>query len=168
DTVATLSAMGVDGVVVRHPEDHRIARLAQAVARVRLINAGDGSNAHPSQALLDAATLRLRGIEPAGLKLAIVGDIRHSRVARSAVRLWQRLGAAEIRLAGPASLLPETPPPAVHLYDNLADAVRDVNVVMMLRIQHERMDRAAWPDRAAYRSDWGLSDARLAQAAPGC
>ncbi|HSH26584.1 MAG TPA: aspartate carbamoyltransferase catalytic subunit [Wenzhouxiangella sp.] len=168
DTVATLSAMGVDSVVVRHPESHRVARLAQAAAGVHLINAGDGSNAHPSQALLDAATLRLRGIKPAGLKLAIVGDIRHSRVAGSALRLWQRLGAAEIRLAGPASLLPETPPPAAQLYGNLEDAVRDVDVVMMLRVQHERMDRVAWPDRTAYGSDWGLSEARLAQAAPGC
>lgn len=169
DTVATLSAMGVDSVVVRHPESHRVARLAEAGAGVRLVNAGDGSNAHPSQALLDAATLRSRGIDLAGLKLAIVGDIRHSRVAGSAMRLWQRLGAAEIRLAGPESMLPETPPvAAASLHDNLAEALRDADVVMMLRVQHERMDRATWPDREAYRADWGLSEAHLAQAAPGC
>lgn len=169
DTVATLAAMEIDGVVVRHPESQRIARLAEGVAGVRLINAGDGSNAHPSQALLDAATLRLRGVEPAGLKLAIVGDVLHSRVAGSALRLWQRLGAAEIRLAGPQSLLPDSPPvAAASLHDNLAEALRGVDVVMMLRVQHERMDRAAWPERTAYRADWGLSEARLAQAAPGC
>ncbi|RFF32507.1 aspartate carbamoyltransferase catalytic subunit [Wenzhouxiangella sediminis] len=169
DTVATLAAMGVEAVVLRHPESHRVSRLAKTVSGVRLINAGDGTNAHPSQALLDAATLRSRGIETAGLKLAVVGDIRHSRVAGSGVRLWQRLGVSEIRLAGPPSLLPESPPvPAASLHDNLADALCGADVVMMLRVQHERMDRAGWPDREAYSADWGLKESDLAAAAPGC
>jgi len=169
DTVATLAAMGVDGVVVRHPESHRVDRLAGQIAGVRLVNAGDGTHAHPSQALLDAATLRARGIDFGALKLAIVGDIRHSRVVGSGISLWQRLGVPEIRLAGPPSLLPENPPvPAASLHDKLADALRGADVVMMLRVQHERMDRAGWPDRNAYFADWGLKEADLADAAPDC
>lgn len=169
DTVATLSAMGVDVVVLRHPESQRVGQLAKAVAGVRLINAGDGTHAHPSQALLDAATLRSRQIDCCGLKLAIVGDIRHSRVAASGTRLWQRLGVSEIRLAGPASMLPSSPPvPVASLHDNLSGALCGADVVMMLRVQHERMDRAVWPDREAYFADWGLKETDLADAAPGC
>lgn len=169
DTVATLAAMGVDGVVLRHPESHRVSQLAGAVSGVRLVNAGDGTHAHPSQALLDAATLRARGVDFARLKLAIVGDIRHSRVAASGIRLWQRLGVSEIRLAGPQALLPASAPvPAASLHDKLADALRGADVVMMLRVQHERMDRAGWPDRDSYFADWGLKPADLADAAPDC
>ncbi|NBB93084.1 MAG: aspartate carbamoyltransferase catalytic subunit [Gammaproteobacteria bacterium] len=169
DTAATLAAMGVDAVVLRHPESHRVARLADAVPSLRLINAGDGTNAHPSQALLDAATLRARGLDLAGMKLAIVGDIRHSRVAGSGLRLWHRLGLSEIRLAGPESLLPDRPPvPAASLHDNLAGALDGADVVMMLRVQHERMDRAGWPDRDAYFADWGLKASDLERAAPDC
>ncbi|WP_376693795.1 aspartate carbamoyltransferase catalytic subunit [Wenzhouxiangella sp. EGI_FJ10409] len=169
DTVATLTAMGVDSVVLRHPESHRVGQLAGAVSGLRLVNAGDGTHAHPSQALLDAATLRSRGIELAGLKIAVVGDIRHSRVAGSGLRLWQRLGVSEIRLAGPRSLLPARPPvPSASLHENLADAVRGANVVMMLRVQHERMDRAGWPDRESYFADWGLKETDLETAEAGC
>lgn len=169
DTVATLSAMGVNGIVLRHPESRRVGQLAEAVSGVRLVNAGDGTHAHPSQALLDAATLQARGIDFSRLKLAIVGDIRHSRVAASGIRLWQRLGVPELRLAGPQSLLPASPPvPAASLHDNLAEAVHGADVVMMLRVQHERMDRAGWPDRDAYFADWGLKETDLANAAPDC
>lgn len=169
DTAATLAAMGVDAVVLRHPESHRVEQLASAVSGLRLINAGDGTHAHPSQALLDAATLRKRGLDPAGMKLAIIGDIRHSRVAASGIRLWQRLGVSEIRLAGPESLLPSRPPvPDASLHDNLADAVEGADVVMMLRVQHERMDQAVWPDRESYFTEWGLKPADLERAANGC
>lgn len=169
DTVATLTAMGVDAVVLRHPESHRVARLAGAVGGVRLVNAGDGTHAHPSQALLDAAVLRARGVALSGLKLAIVGDIRHSRVAGSGIRLWQRLGVSEIRLAGPESLLPRKPPvPSASLHDNLGEAVDGADVVMMLRVQHERIDRAGWPDQASYSADWGLKESDLENAAPRC
>jgi aspartate carbamoyltransferase catalytic subunit len=169
DTAATLQAMDIDAIVLRHPESHRVERLAGAMSGLRLVNAGDGTHAHPSQALLDAATLRKRGLDPAGLKLAIVGDIRHSRVAGSGIRLWQRLGVSEIRLAGPESLLPSSPPvPEASLHDNLADAVEGADVVMMLRVQHERMDQAGWPDRESYFAEWGLKPADLARAAGGC
>ncbi len=169
DTVATLGAMGVEAVVLRHPEDHRAERLAAAINGPKLINAGDGTNAHPSQALLDAATVRARGIDFAGLKLAIIGDIAHSRVARSTLQLWPRLGVAEIRLAGPAGMLPSlAPDPLVSLHHKLADAVRGADLVMMLRVQHERINRAGWPDRESYFSEWGLKEAVLAYAAPNC
>jgi aspartate carbamoyltransferase catalytic subunit len=169
DTVATLAAMGIDAVVLRHPESFRVAQLAETGPGMRLVNAGDGSNAHPSQALLDAAVLRARGVDFARLKLAIVGDIRHSRVAGSGLRLWQRLGVPDIRLAGPESMLPSTPPvPAASLHHDLAGALDGADAVMMLRVQHERMDRAGWPDREAYFADWGLKEADLDSAAPGC
>lgn len=169
DTAATLSAMGVDAVVLRHPESRRVEQLAASVADLRLINAGDGSHAHPSQALLDAATLRACGLSLAGLKIAVIGDVRHSRVANSGVRLWQRLGVSEIRLAGPEPLLPDRPPvAAASLHDHLAEALDGADVVMMLRVQHERMDRAGWPNRESYYSDWGLKRSDLVAAAPGC
>jgi aspartate carbamoyltransferase catalytic subunit len=170
DTVATLAAMGIDCLVLRHAEAGLHARLAAALpVGVHLVNAGEGSRAHPSQALLDAATLRMRDIETAGLKLAIVGDVRHSRVASSGLRLWPRLGVKEIRLAGPADLLPSVHPSSgvVHCA-SLQEAVRDADVVMMLRIQHERMDRAAWPDTKAYHADWGLRTEHLEAAAADC
>lgn len=170
DTVATLAAMGIDCLVLRHADIGLHARLASALpAGVHLVNAGEGSRAHPSQALLDAATLRARGIATSGLKLAIVGDVRHSRVAASGLQLWQRLGVEEVRLAGPADLLPPGPPATgvVHCA-SLEEAVGGVDVIMMLRIQHERMDRATWPDSAAYHKEWGLKSEHLAAAAAGC
>lgn len=169
DTVATLGAMGVDAVVLRHPEEHRAERLAATINGPQLVNAGDGIHAHPSQALLDAATVRARGIDFAGLKLAIIGDIVHSRVAHSTLHLWPRLGVAELRLAGPPGMLPNLAPTSqISLHDRLADAVRGADLVMMLRVQHERIGRAGWPDRESYFSEWGLKEADLATAASGC
>ena len=170
DTVATLAAMGIDCLVLRHAEIGVHSRLAATLpADVHLINAGEGARAHPSQALLDAATLRARGIDLAGLKLVIVGDVRHSRVASSGLRLWPRLGLEEIRVAGPADLLPTgQPSPGVFHCTSLEDAIRDADVVMMLRIQRERMDRSGWPDPTDYHAEWGLTAARLEAAAPHC
>ncbi|MFN2335016.1 MAG: hypothetical protein ABR550_11400, partial [Wenzhouxiangellaceae bacterium] len=103
DTARTLAAMGIAAIVLRHPSDHAAAELAHALAGVddpvRIINAGDGMHAHPSQALLDAATLEQAGVDWHRLRIAIVGDVRHSRVARSDIALFERLGAAEIRIA---------------------------------------------------------------------
>jgi aspartate carbamoyltransferase catalytic subunit len=170
DTAATLAAMGVNGLVIRHPETGTAARLAAALpSGLQLINAGDGVRAHPSQALLDAATLRARGIETSGLKVAVIGDIRHSRVAASGLRLWPRLGVEEVRLAGPADLMPSTQPPAgVYYCDSLEEAVHEADVVMMLRIQRERMDRSGWPDAGTYHDLWGLKSSHLDGAAPDC
>ena len=170
DTAATLAAMGIDCLVLRHAEVGIHSKLAAALpAGVHLVNAGEGGRAHPSQALLDAATLKSRGIEPAGKKFAIIGDVRHSRVAASGLRLLPRLGVEEIRLAGPASLLPPgSPSPGVVYCASLQEAVDEADVIMMLRIQRERMDRSGWPDSAAYHADWGLRPEHLESAAPDC
>lgn len=167
DTLATLAAMGVRAAVLRHRDEGLIRKLASGLEGMALVNAGEGQQAHPSQALLDVATLLARGRRPAGLRLAIVGDIRHSRVAASACQLWQRLGAAEIRLAGPPGLLPDTPPvPAARLCKDLRTAITGADVIMLLRIQRERMDATGWPDEAAYFSSWGLTRSLLDELAP--
>lgn len=169
DTATTLAAMGVDALILRHPETGRCHRLAEGLSiDLKLLNAGDGSGHHPSQALLDVATLEAAGVVLAGARIAIVGDILRSRVARSDLAVFLRRGAAEVRLAGPAGWLPEDLPDGVSRADSLAEAVTDVDVVVMLRIQHERMDRQAWPDAAGYHADWGLRPAHLELARPGC
>ncbi|MFP4207820.1 MAG: aspartate carbamoyltransferase catalytic subunit [Wenzhouxiangella sp.] len=169
DTAATLAAMGVDALVIRHSETGRIHRLASALARpLRLLNAGDGNGHHPSQALLDIATLEAAGVRLEGARIAIIGDLLHSRVARSDMAAFLRRGVAELRLAGPSDWLPATLPDRVHRVASLAEAVRAVDVIVMLRIQHERMDRQAWPDAAGYHAEWGLRTEHLALAAPGC
>jgi aspartate carbamoyltransferase catalytic subunit len=170
DTAATLAAMGVDCLVLRHPETGRPQQLAQALAPgMHLLNAGDGIGAHPSQALLDAATLASQGLVWKDLKLAIVGDIRHSRVAGSDIRLFQRLGVGELCLAGPPSLVPtELAAERVKICRTLEEAVTDADVVMMLRVQRERMDAGGWPDPGAYHRDWGLRGEHLALARPDC
>lgn len=170
DTVATLAAMGIDHLVIRHPETGLPGRLiASLPAGIRLLNAGDGIGEHPSQALLDAATLKACGVDFGRIRLAIVGDIRHSRVARSSARLFSRLGVTDLRLAGPAAWLPDDLNlPGAALHDDLGQAIEQADVIMMLRVQKERMSPEAWPDQASYHQQWGLTAGRLTQAAPGC
>lgn len=169
DTLATVSAMGVDVVVMRQSGNGRMRELLDVPdSRPSLINAGEGSVSHPSQALLDAATLRARGIDFSGLRLVIVGDIAHSRVAASGLRLWSRLGVSDIRVAGPKDLLPAEVPAGVKVCSDLDRAVADADVVMMLRVQRERIDQDRWPDPGAYFARWGLTRSHLEKAAPGC
>ena len=170
DTVATLAAMGVDCLVLRHPQTGRAADLADRLrAGPVLLNGGDGTGEHPSQALLDAATLETAGLEWARSTIAVIGDIRHSRVARSDLKLFARLGAARLRVAGPPELMPERlDDPAIERCESLEQAVRGAHVIMMLRLQRERMDAAGWPDADAYHQCWGLRREHLALAAPGC
>ncbi|TVS13699.1 MAG: aspartate carbamoyltransferase catalytic subunit [Wenzhouxiangella sp.] len=169
DTAATLAAMGVAAIILRHPETGRCHQLARAVpAGLSLLNAGDGAGHHPSQALLDLATLMDAGIDLKGQTVAIVGDIRHSRVARSDLALFGRSGVAELRVAGPDSMLPDRLPAGVVRADSLDSAVRGAGVIVMLRVQHERMDRQAWPDPASYHRQWGLQPQHLALADPDC
>jgi aspartate carbamoyltransferase catalytic subunit len=169
DTVATLAAMGIDALVIRHPETGRCHDLAANLSRpVHLLNAGDGSGHHPSQALLDLATLASANAQVEGSKIAVVGDILHSRVARSGITAFLRRGAEEIRLAGPPSWLPESLPARVVRSASLSDAVRDANVIIMLRIQHERMGREVWPQAADYHAAWGLREQHLELAASDC
>lgn len=169
DTARTLAAMGVSAIVIRHPDDFAASALASALAgtNVGIVNAGDGQHAHPSQALLDAATLAHAGLAWSGLKLAIVGDIRHSRVARSDIALLSRLGAAEIRIAGPEEFMPDAGelPEALRMPD--IDAALDgVDALICLRIQRERMNASGIPDGAAFHARWGLTAQRLAAMPP--
>lgn len=167
DTVYTLRAMAIDGIVMRHGSSGA-PRLVADHADVPVINAGDGMHEHPTQALLDGFTiLRHRG-SIAGLKVAIIGDILHSRVARSNILLLSRLGA-ELRLCGPRTLLP--PEFAaygdnVHRYGELEPALDGADVVMVLRIQMERMHESFFPSEAEYVSRFSVTAERLRAARP--
>jgi aspartate carbamoyltransferase catalytic subunit len=161
DTALTLEAMGADGVVVRHSASGAPHRLAQWV-RGSVLNAGDGTHEHPTQALLDAFTMRNRLGRLEGLRVAIVGDVLHSRVARSNVLLLHTLGAS-VTLVAPPTLLPvgiETWPVEVS-YD-LDAVVPKTDVVMMLRVQRERMNAAFFPTVREYSRRYGLDADRMA------
>ncbi len=162
DTALTLAAMGVDAVVVRHPSSGAPHRLAHAGwISAPIINAGDGTHEHPTQALLDAFTMRRALGDLAGARVVIVGDILHSRVARSNVWLLDTLGA-DVTLVAPPTLIPagvETWPCAV-AYD-FDSTLEKADVVMMLRVQRERMDSAYFPSAREYSRRYGLDAARV-------
>ena len=164
DTGRTLAALGADIIVMRHSQAGAAAELAAAVP-CAVVNGGDGTNEHPTQALIDALVLRRRFDKLEGLTVAICGDIRHSRVARSNMLLLTRMGAA-VRVSGPALLMPEGAlPEGAQIVVDLDDALSGVDAVMMLRVQHERMaDRLDLGPDAYYRS-FGLTPVRLARAA---
>lgn len=170
DTGRTLSAMGVEAIVLRHAENHAAAELAAALegAPTGVINAGDGQHAHPSQALLDAVALHRAGLgDWSRMRIAIVGDIRHSRVARSDIALFERLGVAEIRLAGPESFLPDAAEmPAARRFNDIDRALDGVDAVICLRIQRERIERTGYPDGETFHRQWGLTESRAAKLAP--
>ncbi len=171
DTSLTLSAMGADCVIVRHPASGAAHRLASWADRDRastgthtsIVNAGDGTHEHPTQALLDAATLRDRLGTIAGRRIGIVGDVLHSRVARSNVFLLATLGA-EVLLVGPPTLLPvgveQWPCRVGH---DLDDELPGLDAVMMLRVQAERMHGSFFPSAREYAIGYGLSEARAAR-----
>jgi aspartate carbamoyltransferase catalytic subunit len=160
DTALTLNAMRPDVLVIRHEADGAAAEVA-ALMDCPVINAGDGAGEHPTQALLDALTIRRRFGRIDGLKVAICGDIVHSRVAGSNMRALPLLGA-DLRLVGPATLLPaDTPLPT---FADLDEGIRGADVVMVLRIQRERMAEA-FPD-SDYHARYGLTRARLDAHAP--
>ena len=169
DTLRTLEAMGVHGFVVRHPDDGAVAALA-AVARpgTALVNAGDGRHAHPTQGLLDMLTLRqAKGDDFGALKVLVVGDVKHSRVARSDLHALRALGCRDIRVCGPWSLLPG--PDALEGCTTTTDldaALDGVDAVMMLRLQRERMESGLVSSLEDYHRDFGLTAARLRLAAP--
>jgi len=158
DTARTLNAMRPDALVIRHGTSGAPARLA-AIMDCPVINAGDGIGEHPTQALLDALTIRSRFGRIEGLKVAICGDIKHSRVARSNAALLPRLGA-EVRFAGPPSLLPD----GIEGSGTIDDAVEGADVVMMLRIQRERLEEQF--DDGEYLVRYGLTAERLKRASP--
>ncbi|MGH9413550.1 MAG: aspartate carbamoyltransferase catalytic subunit [Terriglobales bacterium] len=167
DTVYTLRAMAIDGIVMRHGSSGA-PRLVADHADVPVINAGDGMHEHPTQALLDGFTiLRHRG-SIAGLKVAIIGDILHSRVARSNILLLSRLGA-ELRLCGPRTLLPPefaAYGPKVRLCHELEPALDGADVVMVLRIQMERMRESFFPSEGEYVTRFSVTAERLRAARP--
>jgi aspartate carbamoyltransferase catalytic subunit len=160
DTARTLNAMGPDALVLRHFENGAPARMAE-IMDCPVINAGDGTNEHPTQALLDALTMRRHFGRLAGLKVAICGDIKHSRVARSNAKLLPRLGA-EVRLAGPPELLPED----FHGSGDIESAIDGADVVMMLRVQRERLEEDLNDAPGEYLARYGLTGERLQRAAP--
>jgi aspartate carbamoyltransferase catalytic subunit len=166
DTVKTLDAMHADAIVIRHTASGAPDYVAKHT-RASVVNAGDGMHEHPTQALLDALTIRRhRGKDFSGLKVAILGDVLHSRVARSNVKLLKMLGA-EVRLAGPRTLLPRDPAAlGCPLFERIEPALEGADVVMMLRIQRERLGQALFPSLREYARVFGLNAARLNLAKP--
>ena len=171
DTVRTLCAQGVRAIVMRHPQAGAPQTAAQ-VATAPILNAGDGAHEHPTQAMLDLYTLwRHYGMpDPqarwlAGRKVAIVGDIRHSRVARSNLTLFAQAGA-EVWLCAPPTLLPDAPLPNATLTHDADAAVQDADIVMALRLQTERMQQGLLPNLNAYRRDYQINAERLRRAKP--
>ncbi|SFO24089.1 aspartate carbamoyltransferase [Roseovarius lutimaris] len=161
DTAMTLNAMHPDLLVVRHPHSGAVDLLAQKV-RCAVLNAGDGRHEHPTQALLDALTIRRAKGRLHRLNIAICGDIAHSRVARSNLLL---LGKMEnrVRLIGPPTLMPaQIAEFGVEVYDDMREGLRDVDVVMMLRLQKERMDGGFIPSEREYYHRYGLDGEKLA------
>jgi aspartate carbamoyltransferase catalytic subunit len=163
DTALTLNAMRPDVMVIRHSETGAPHQVADVVD-CPVINAGDGTGEHPTQALLDALTMRRRKGRIEGLKVAICGDIRHSRVAGSNRKLLPKLGA-EVRLVGPPALLPQDPDGAATFTD-LDEGIAGADVIMMLRIQRERMEESVSGSLADFHARYGLTQERLDRAAP--
>jgi aspartate carbamoyltransferase catalytic subunit len=168
DTVANLTAMHADMFVVRHAQSgaaHLIAR--HAGPNIHVINAGDGRHAHPTQALLDMFTIRHYKGSFNQLRVAIVGDILHSRVARSEIHAPTTLGVPEVRVIGPRTLLPRhVQNLGVQVFHDMEAGLRDVDVVMMLRLQSERMNGALLPSAGEFFKHYGLTPEKLARAKP--
>ena len=163
DTALTLNAMHPDLLVVRHPHSGAVDLLAQKV-NCAVLNAGDGRHEHPTQALLDALTIRRRLGRLSGLKVAICGDIAHSRVARSNVQLLTKMGN-EVRLIGPPTLMPSGASDwPVSAHGDMAEGLAGVDVVMMLRLQRERMDGGFIPSEREYYHRFGLDAEKLSHA----
>ena len=170
DTLRNLEAMGASLFVVRHAHSNVLAALAAAAAPGNsVISAGDGQHSHPTQGLLDMLTIRQhKGEDFSRLSVAIVGDIRHSRVARSDAHALRMLGVRDLRLCGPKTLLPGDEPcfADTHMTESLDHALEGCDVVMMLRLQRERMDEGLVSSLEEYYRDWGLSPERLSLARP--
>ena len=171
DTAQTLEAMGADAIVLRHSSSGSAHRLAHSGwVRSAVINAGDGSHEHPTQALLDAMTIREAlvdepiGADLSGKKVLIVGDISHSRVARSNLILLKELGAT-VAICGPATLVPVSLSPTGGIFYSLDEAIEEFgpDAVLMLRIQSERMEASFFPTEREYARIWGMNAQRLAR-----
>jgi len=165
DTAMTLNAMMPDSLVVRHQDSGAVALLAQKV-NCAVINGGDGQHEHPTQALLDALTIRRRRGRLEGLVVAICGDVLHSRVARSNIHLLNTMGA-RVRVVGPPTLMPtEIDRLGVEVFFDMRAGLKDVDIVMMLRLQTERMQGAFVPSISEYYRFFGLDHEKLKVAKP--
>lgn len=168
DTLMTLEAMHADMFVVRHPDSgaaHFIA--SQVTPNIAVINAGDGRHAHPTQAMLDMLTIKRAKGQFEGLVVAIVGDILHSRVARSQIHALRTLGVEEIRVIAPKTLLPkDIEMMGVKVFNNFEQGIKDCDVVGMLRLQKERMNSALLPSESEFYKHYGLNQEKLKLAKP--
>jgi len=165
DTAMTLNAMHPDFIVVRHPESGAVQLLSKKV-NCAVINAGDGSHEHPTQALLDALTIRRSKGKIEGLTVAICGDVLHSRVALSNLLLLNTMGA-KVRLIAPPTLMPpQAEKLGAEIYSDMRKGIKDVDVIMMLRLQLERMETQFVPSVREYFHFWGLDEGKLALAKP--
>jgi aspartate carbamoyltransferase catalytic subunit len=168
DTISNLSAMHADMFVVRHSESGAPYLIAQHCApHVHVVNAGDGRHAHPTQALLDMYTIRHYKKDFSNLRVAIVGDIVHSRVARSDIHALTTLGVAEVRAVGPKTLVPaDFKAMGVRVCHSMEEGIRDADVIIMLRLQSERMSGAMLPSAGEFFKHYGLTPDKLALAHP--
>lgn len=162
DTVRTIEAYGVDFVVIRHGSSG-VPQAISKIVRASVVNAGDGIHEHPTQALLDAFTIREKKGRIRGLEVAIVGDILHSRVAKSNLFSLTKLGA-KVRLIGPPTLLPRHVPEGVGRYVDMDEGLLGADVIMMLRIQMERQGKGFFPSTGEFFRFWGLTEERLRRA----
>ena len=160
DTALTVQALGADFIIIRH-SSAGVPHLLAKKLRASVINAGDGTNEHPTQALLDAFTIREKKGRIEGLDIALVGDIIHSRVAKSNIYGLTKLGA-NVRLIGPPTLIPrEMEDFGVGVFHSMEEGLKNVDVVMMLRIQMERQGKGFFPSTEEYSKNWGLTQERL-------
>jgi aspartate carbamoyltransferase catalytic subunit len=166
DTMHTLKAMQIDMFVIRHKQNGLPHRVAENIKGVSILNAGDGINAHPTQALLDMLTIRQHKKSFEGLSVAIVGDIRHSRVARSGIQAMKTLGTTDIRLIAPETLHYKEETPGLERFDSLEQGIEGVDVIISLRLQKERMIAADIPDEQTYFEGFGLTSDKLKHAKP--
>jgi aspartate carbamoyltransferase catalytic subunit len=165
DTALNLEAMNPDMIVLRHSSSGA-CHLLSRICRSAIVNAGDGMHEHPTQALLDAYTIREKKRTLSGLKVAIVGDLLHSRVLRSNIHLLTKMGA-DVWVCGPPTLIPtDITRFGVHATSSIEDAVRDADVIMLLRIQLERMEGAYFPSLREYFNVFGMTEERLRAAKP--
>ncbi len=169
DTLRNLEAMHIDMFVVRHADSGAAHFIANHVApHISVINAGDGRHSHPTQAMLDMFTIRrVKGADFGRLRVAIVGDILHSRVARSQIHALNLLNTGEVRIVAPRTLIPaDAESLGVHVFHDLSNGIRDVDVIIMLRLQNERMRGALLPSEHEYYELFGLTEEKLAHAGP--
>lgn len=168
DTCQNIAAMGVDAIVVRHKENGMAQRIADAMPHtVHIVNGGDGTHAHPSQALLDMLTIAKHTSEYSKLKIAIVGDLKHSRVARSQIAALQMLGVRSIHLVAPTALqLDICGSATLRLTTDLREGLTDADVVITLRTQAERFGQEKCPSHDTYHNAYGITEANLAWAKP--